>query len=54
MKPALAFLEEKSVSVLKARTVRDHERLYAEGVARWNGSEAQRRGMCEKLGGIMR
>ena len=38
------------MGVLKARAARDHERLYAEGVARGNGSEAQRRSMCEKLG----
>ena len=36
--------------MLKARTVRDHERLYRAGVARGNGGEEKRRGMCEKLG----
>ena len=45
-----ALLEGRPMSVLKARTVRDHERLYRAGVARGNGSEEERRGMCEKLG----
>ncbi|KAF8421432.1 Alpha/Beta hydrolase protein [Tirmania nivea] len=37
------------VCVLKARTVRDHERLYAEGVRRGNGTEQERREMREKM-----
>ncbi|RPB20627.1 alpha/beta-hydrolase, partial [Terfezia boudieri ATCC MYA-4762] len=48
MQPAL--LEGLPVGVLKARTVRDHERLYREGVRRGNGSEMVRQAMSEKLG----
>jgi len=45
-----ALLEGRPVGVLKARTVRDHERLHRAGVSRGNGCGEERRGMCEKLG----
>jgi len=45
-----ALLEGRPMSVLKARTVRDHERLYRAGVSRGNGSEEERRDMSEELG----